>query len=221
MSKPSCSDTRAAISVLGGRDCSIQRRHQKLLEESPAPGLDPRAWSQITAGAVAFAEAIGYRNAGTAEFLVDGPDVFFLELNGRIQVEHPVTEELTGLDIVELQLRVADGEDLDLDVVPRGHAVEARLYAEDPRTFLPQAGRIERLVLPEGDSRRHGRGGGDEIGLVYDPLLAKLIATGADREEALDRLELEPSPPPPSTGSSRISRSCAGSCGTRRSGAAP
>ena len=89
-----------------------------------------------------------------------GADVYFLELNGRIQVEHPVTEELTGLDIVELQLRVADGEDIDLDVAPRGHAVEARLYAEDPRTFLPQAGRIERLVLPGGDPRRRGRGGG-------------------------------------------------------------
>ena len=176
------------VSVLGARDCSIQRRHQKLLEESPAPGLDPRAWSQIAAGAVAFAEAIGYRNAGTAEFLVDGPDVYFLELNGRIQVEHPVTEELTGLDIVELQLRVADGEDLDLDVAPRGHAVEARLYAEDPRTFLPQTGRIERLVFPGGIRVDTAVEEGDEIGLVYDPLLAKLIATGADREETLDRL---------------------------------
>ena len=165
------------VTVLGARDCSIQRRHQKLVEESPAPGLDPRAWSQIAAGAVAFAEAIGYRSAGTAEFLVDGPDVYFLELNGRIQVEHPVTEELTGLDIVELQLRVADGEDLDLDVAPRGHAIEARLYAEDPRTFLPQTGRIERLVLPGGIRVDTAVEEGDEIGLVYDPLLAKLIAT--------------------------------------------
>ncbi len=106
-------------------------------------------------------QAIGYRNAGTAEFLVDGPDVFFLELNGRIQVEHPVTEELTGLDIVELQLRVAAGEDVDVDVAPSGHAIEARLYAEDPQTFLPQAGRIRRLVLPADirvDAGSRGRG---------------------------------------------------------------
>ncbi len=176
------------ISLLGERDCSIQRRHQKLIEESPPADLDPRAWLEIAAGAVAFAEAIGYRNAGTAEFLVEGPDVFFLELNGRIQVEHPVTEELTGLDIVELQLRVAGGEDIDLDIAPRGHSVEARLYAEDPRTFLPQAGRIERLDFPAGVRVDAAVEEGDDIGLAYDPLLAKLIATGADREEALDRL---------------------------------
>ena len=176
------------ISVLGQRDCSIQRRHQKVMEESPAPDLDPRAWPRILAGAVAFAEAIDYRNAGTAEFLVEGPDVFFLELNSRIQVEHPVTEELTGLDIVELQLRVATGEHIDLDIAPRGHAIEARLYAEDPQTFLPQAGRIRRLVLPADIRTDAAVAEGDEIGLTYDPLIAKLIAHGSDREEAVDRL---------------------------------
>jgi acetyl-CoA/propionyl-CoA carboxylase biotin carboxyl carrier protein len=177
------------VAVLGERDCSIQRRHQKLVEESPAEGLDPEAWPRIAAGAVAFAEAIGYQGAGTAEFLVDGSDVYFLELNGRIQVEHPVTEAVTGLDIVELQLRVAAGETVDLDIAMRGHAVEARLYAEDPLTFLPQAGTIRRLVLPAGIRVDAGVEEGDEIGLSYDPLIAKLIAVGTDRTGAIARLE--------------------------------
>jgi acetyl/propionyl-CoA carboxylase alpha subunit len=176
------------VAVLGGRDCSIQRRHQKLVEESPPPGLDPRAWPRIAAGATAFAEAISYLGAGTAEFLVDGADVYFLELNGRIQVEHPVTEEVTGLDIVELQLRVAAGEEIDLEIASSGHAIEARLYAEDPRTFLPQAGRLTTLVFPPDIRVDAGVESGDEIGLSYDPLLAKLIAHGSDREEAVDRL---------------------------------
>ena len=176
------------VAVLGGRDCSVQRRHQKLVEESPALGLDPRAWPRIRDGAQAFAEAIGYLGAGTAEFLVDGPDVYFLELNGRIQVEHPVTEEVTGLDLVELQLRVAAGEPVDLSASSRGHAIEARLYAEDPRTFLPQAGRLDRLVLPTTVRVDAGVEEGDEIGVTYDPLLAKLIAVGADRNDAVARL---------------------------------
>ena len=134
---------RGGVAVLGARDCSVQRRHQKLVEESPAPGLDPAPGRGSRPPRVAFAEAIGYQSAGTAEFLVDGPDVYFLELNGRIQVEHPVTEEVTGLDIVELQLRVAAGERSSSTSRPRGHAIEARLYAEDPRTFLPQAGAIQ------------------------------------------------------------------------------
>ena len=176
------------VIVLGGRDCSIQRRHQKLIEESPPCDLDPHVWSQIAAGAVAFAKAVGYEGAGTAEFLVADGDAYFLELNGRIQVEHPVTEEVTGLDIVELQLRVAAGEELELDVSSRGHAIEARLYAEDPRTFLPQAGRIGRLVLPQGIRVDAGVEEGDDIGLSYDPLLAKLIAHGSDRSDAVERL---------------------------------
>ncbi|WP_411277081.1 acetyl/propionyl/methylcrotonyl-CoA carboxylase subunit alpha [Gaiella sp.] len=179
---------RGGVTVLGGRDCSIQRRHQKLIEESPPPGLRPGTWARIEGGARAFAEAIGYQGAGTAEFLVSGDDVYFLELNGRIQVEHPVTEEVTGLDIVELQLRVAAGEEIGLDVVTTGHAIEARLYAEDSRTFLPQTGRLERLVLPTGVRVDAGVEEGDEIGLAYDPMIAKLIAHGSDRESAIARL---------------------------------
>ncbi len=176
------------VVVLGGRDCSVQRRHQKLVEEAPPPALEEAAWSQIAAGATAFAGAIGYLGAGTAEFLVDGTDVYFLELNGRIQVEHPVTEALTGLDIVELQLLVASGEDVDIDVVERGHAIEARLYAEDPRTFLPQTGSLSRLTLPTSVRVDAGVEEGDAIGLSYDPLIAKLIAHGSDRDDALRRL---------------------------------
>ena len=176
------------VILLGQRDCSIQRRHQKVIEESPAPRLHPLAWPAVAAGAVAFAEAIGYRSAGTAEFLVDGPNVYFLELNGRIQVEHPVTEQVTGLDIVELQLRVAAGEELDLEISPQGHAIEARLYAEDPRSFLPQTGRIERLVLPTRVRVDSGVEEGDEVGTSYDPMLAKLIAHGSDRDDAIEQL---------------------------------
>ena len=178
----------AGVHVLGGRDCSVQRRHQKLIEESPPPSLDAGTWARIEAGAAAFADAIGYRNAGTAEFLVDGGDVYFLELNGRIQVEHPVTEEVTGLDLIELQIREANGDPFNFAVAPSGHAVEARLYAEDPRTFLPQTGRIERLSLPASVRVDAGVAAGDEIGLSYDPMIAKLIAHGRTRAEAIDRL---------------------------------
>ena len=176
------------VSILGQRDCSIQRRHQKLVEESPAPGLHPLAWPQIEVAASAFAQAIGYVGAGTAEFLVDGPDVYFLELNGRIQVEHPVTEAVTGLDIVELQLRVAAGDVIDPYVASAGHAIEARLYAEDPVNFLPQAGHLDRLVLPRGIRVDTGVEEGDEVGTAYDPLLAKLIAHGSTRDEAIEKL---------------------------------
>jgi acetyl/propionyl-CoA carboxylase alpha subunit len=139
--------------------------------------------------AVAFGRAVGYESAGTVEFLVDGDDAYFLELNGRIQVEHPVTEAVTGLDVVELQLRVADGESLaGLPPTPTGHAVEARLYAEDPRTFLPQPGRVRRLRLPTRIRVDAGVEEGDEVAGSYDPMIAKLIAHGADRTEALDRL---------------------------------
>ena len=176
------------IAVLGQRECSIQRRHQKVLEESPGPTFHPLVWPRASAAAVAFATAIDYRGAGTVEFLVDGEDVYFLELNGRIQVEHPVTEEVTGLDLVELQLRVAAGEPFALEAADRGYAIEARLYAEDPRTFLPQAGRIERLTLPSGIRLDAGVEEGDEVGTSYDPLIAKLISLGQDRSDAIDRL---------------------------------
>jgi acetyl-CoA/propionyl-CoA carboxylase, biotin carboxylase, biotin carboxyl carrier protein len=184
-------DRHGNVAALGERDCSIQRRHQKVLEESPSPGLDTKLRAQMSDAAVAFARAIGYESAGTAEFVVDGRDFWFLELNARIQVEHPVTELVTGVDIVREQLRIASGEalsDLVTDCYLRGHAVEVRLYAEDPRSFLPQAGKLERLRLPEGIRVDSGVREGDEIGTAYDPLIAKLIAAGDTREEAFDRL---------------------------------
>ena len=188
-------DEHGNVVAVGERECSVQRRHQKVLEESPPPRLDPTLREALSEAAVAFGRAIGYRGAGTVEFLVDGNDFFFLELNGRIQVEHPVTEAVTGLDLVAEQLRIADGQPVATDRHKAdGHAVEARLYAEDPRTFLPQTGRIERLALPSSDQVQSGvrlDAGvelGDEIGLAYDSLLAKLIAHGRDRGQALDRL---------------------------------
>ena len=182
-------DAHGAVVAVGDRDCSVQRRHQKVLEEAPAPFLSAALRARLAEAAVAFARAIGYRSAGTAEFLVAGEEAYFLELNGRIQVEHPVTEAVTGLDLVEQQLRIAAGERL-VPAPPEasGHAVEARLYAEDPRTFLPQAGRLERLRLPTGVRVDAGVAEGDEVPVAYDPLVAKLVAAGASREEALDRL---------------------------------
>jgi len=188
-------DTYGNVIHLGERDCSVQRRHQKLIEESPAVGLDPTAWPRIAAGAVAFAEAIGYESAGTAEFLVDGPDVYFLELNGRIQVEHPVTEEVTGLDLVTWQIRIAAGEQLQLDqrdLEPVGHAIECRINAEDPaRDFAPSAGVITEYLAPGGpgirmDSHLYQ---GYAVPPNYDSLLAKLIAWGPTREVAIARME--------------------------------
>ena len=181
-------DSYGTVLALGERDCSVQRRHQKVLEESPSPALDADLRAQMSDAAVRFARAIGYRSAGTAEFVVAGREFFFLELNGRIQVEHPVTEAVTGVDLVQWQLRIARGERLDLTPMPHGHAVEVRLYAEDPRTFLPQAGRIERLRLPSSVRVDAGVAEGDEIGTGYDSMIAKLIASGDTRDEALDRL---------------------------------
>jgi acetyl/propionyl-CoA carboxylase alpha subunit len=175
-------------SALGERDCSIQRRNQKVLEEAPSPAVDERLRSALSEAAVAFAQAIGYENAGTAEFMVDGDDFFFLELNGRIQVEHPVTELVTGVDLVQAQLRIATGESADVRPDPRGHAVEVRLYAEDPHTFFPQTGRVERLRLPDSIRVDAGVEEGDEIGIGYDPMIAKLIAHGTTRENAFERL---------------------------------
>ena len=182
-------DAHGTVLALGERECSVQRRHQKVLEESPSPALDPELRARMCDAAVAFSRAIDYRGAGTAEFVLDGREFFFLELNARIQVEHPVTELVTGVDLVAEQIRVAAGLPLDFTAAPpSGHAIEVRLYAEDPRTFLPQAGRIERLRLPDGVRVDAGVAEGDEVGLGYDPLLAKLIAHGATRAEALDRL---------------------------------
>jgi acetyl/propionyl-CoA carboxylase alpha subunit len=183
-------DAHGTTLALGERDCSVQRRHQKVVEESPSPALDAALRARMSEAAVRFAEAIGYVGAGTAEFVLEGRDFYFLELNARIQVEHPVTEAVTGVDLVQWQLRIARGEALTLpsNTLLQGHAVEARLYAEDPRTFLPQAGRIGRLRLPSSVRVDAGVAEGDEVGTGYDPLIAKLVADGATREEALDRL---------------------------------
>jgi acetyl/propionyl-CoA carboxylase alpha subunit len=181
-------DGRGGAIALGERECSIQRRHQKVLEESPSPGLDGDLRARMSAAALAFAHAIAYRSAGTAEFVVDGREFFFLELNGRIQVEHPVTELVTATDLVAAQLALAAGGKLPDTPSTRGHAVEARLYAEDPRTFLPQAGRLDRLRLPSELRVDAGVEEGDEVGLGYDPMIAKLVAHGGSRAEALDLL---------------------------------
>jgi acetyl/propionyl-CoA carboxylase alpha subunit len=181
-------DEHGNVLSLGERDCSIQRRHQKVLEESPSPAVNDELRRTMSDAAVAFARAIGYVGAGTAEFMVDGDDFWFLELNGRIQVEHPVTELVTGVDLVQAQLRVAAGEALDVRSDPRGHAVEVRLYAEDPRSFFPQTGRVERLRLPAGIRVDAGVAEGDDVGIAYDPMIAKLIAHGTTRDEAFARL---------------------------------
>ena len=180
---------------LGERECSLQRRHQKVVEEAPSPAVGPELRERLTRAALAAAEAVGYANAGTVEFLL-APDgsFYFLEINPRLQVEHPVTEMVTGVDLVEQQIRVAAGERLAIrqeDVVLRGHAIECRLYAEDPaRGFLPSAGPIDAVALPEGPGIRVDsalRGGG-RIPVEYDPLLAKIVASGADRERARCRM---------------------------------
>ena len=188
-------DRDGAVVHLHERECSIQRRHQKLIEESPAPGIDPVLKEQLTAAAVAGARSVGYVNAGTMEFIVQGGEFYFLEMNTRLQVEHPVTEEVTGLDLVAAQLRVASGERLPWrqdEIVQRGAAIECRIYAEDPaKKFMPSPGRITRLVFPHGPGVRleSGVAEGVEVSVHYDPLLAKLITRGSTRAEALSRME--------------------------------
>ena len=189
-------DTHGQCVHLFERDCSVQRRHQKILEEAPAPGMTRERRSEMGLAAVAAAEAIGYVGAGTVEFIVDKTGLFhFMEMNTRLQVEHPVTEMITGLDLVEWQLRVAAGEALPLSQAALdffGHAIEARIYAEDPeRGFLPSIGRIAYLAAPpESDSVRIDTGvrAGDEISQYYDPMIAKLVVWGEDRTSALRRL---------------------------------
>jgi acetyl-CoA/propionyl-CoA carboxylase biotin carboxyl carrier protein len=189
-------DAHGTVIHLGERECSLQRRHQKIVEEAPSPLLSAAQRATMGAAAVEAARAVGYVGAGTVEFIVgaDAPDeFFFMEMNTRLQVEHPVTELVTGLDLVELQLRVAAGEPLPLaqdDVQLRGHAAEVRLYAEDPAAgFLPTGGRVLALRWPEGVRVDSGIAAGGFVGSDYDPMLAKVIAHGSDRADALRRLD--------------------------------
>ena len=191
-------DEHGNVIHLGERECSLQRRHQKVIEEAPSALLDEATRERIGQAAIETARSVGYRGAGTVEFIVgaDRPDeFFFMEMNTRLQVEHPVTEEVTGVDLVELQLRVGAGEELPLsqdDITLSGHSIEARIYAEDPaRGFLPTGGRAIDVVFPTGEGIRVDAGleAGQQVASDYDPMIAKLIATGPDRATALDRLE--------------------------------
>jgi acetyl-CoA carboxylase biotin carboxylase subunit len=191
-------DLHGRVVSLGERECSVQRRHQKVVEEAPSIAVTPELRRRMGEAAVAAASAVGYSNAGTVEFLLakDG-SFYFLEMNTRLQVEHPVTELVTGIDLLRAQVRVAEGHPLGpeveniADTGPRGHAIEVRLYAEDPwNRFTPSPGRIERLRLPQGPGVRNDFGvyEGAEVTIHYDPMLGKLIVWAADRERALERL---------------------------------
>jgi 3-methylcrotonyl-CoA carboxylase alpha subunit len=189
-------DAHGRVVHLFERECSVQRRHQKVIEESPSPALTPDLRANMTDAAIAAARAAGYQNAGTVEFLVDARSAsfYFLEMNTRLQVEHPVTEQVTGLDLVRAQLLVAAGEPLPWTperIVQRGHAIEARVYAEDPRhDFLPQAGSLLLYREPQLPGIRIDSGvvEGDEVSVHYDPMIAKVIATDESRPSAIARL---------------------------------
>jgi acetyl/propionyl-CoA carboxylase alpha subunit len=188
-------DATGRVAFLGERECSIQRRHQKLLEETPSPAFDAKLRHEFGEAACRVAKQVGYRSAGTVEFILDEQRRFyFLEVNTRLQVEHPVTEMVTGLDLVAEQLRVAEGLPLsfgDSPPEPRGWAFEARIIAEDPaRNFLPSVGRIERVQFPQGPGVRNDSGiyRGYEVPVHYDSLLSKLVVWGTDREHARRRL---------------------------------
>ncbi|QCR33632.1 acetyl/propionyl/methylcrotonyl-CoA carboxylase subunit alpha [Lysinibacillus sp. SGAir0095] len=176
------------------RECSIQRRNQKVVEEAPSPFISEETRKKMLDAAVDAAKHIGYTNAGTIEFLVDhDQNFYFLEMNTRLQVEHPVTEEITGLDLVEQQLKLAKGEKLAFtreDIQKKGHAIEVRIYAENPVTFFPSPGKITNLVLPKGEGIRHEVAveSGSDVTPFYDPMIGKLVVFGATREEACARL---------------------------------
>jgi acetyl-CoA carboxylase biotin carboxylase subunit len=192
-------DHHGRVVSLGERECSLQRRHQKVVEEAPSPIVDPDMRRRMGEVAVRAAAAVGYTNAGTVEFLVDGQrNFYFLEVNTRLQVEHPITEMVTGIDLVAAQLAIAEGAPLAeilgddfTEIEPRGHAFELRLYAEDPyKGFVPSPGRLRLLRWPDGPGVRVDAGvyEGDEVSIHYDPMLAKMIVFGATREEALRRM---------------------------------
>jgi 3-methylcrotonyl-CoA carboxylase alpha subunit len=192
-------DKHGNVVHLFERDCSVQRRHQKVIEEAPAPGLDPELRRKFGEAAVAAARAVGYYGAGTIEFImdVDTNEFFFMEMNTRLQVEHPVTEAITGVDLVEWQLRIAAGGVLPLmqdQIVERGHAFEARIYAEDPdNNFMPATGTLHHLSTPAtgdhlGVRIDTGVRQGDEVSIYYDPMIAKLITWDVDRDTALRKL---------------------------------
>lgn len=189
--------TPSGVHTLFERECSVQRRHQKIAEESPSPFAIDSTRNELYLAAKNGAQGLDYRNAGTFEFLVDGDQrPYFLEVNTRLQVEHPVTEMITGLDLVALQLRTAEGEDVSEDIRtavargPQGHALEFRLYAENPKNFFPSPGSIDVLDWPEGEGIRIDTGvrSGDTITPFYDPMIAKIITHGADRNQAMDRM---------------------------------
>jgi acetyl-CoA carboxylase biotin carboxylase subunit len=187
-------DHHGQVIHLFERECSVQRRHQKVIEESPSPALTADLRARMTAAAITATRAVEYQNAGTIEFLVDGSSFYFLEMNTRLQVEHPVTEQVTGLDLVRAQLLVASGEPLpwtQAHITQRGHAIEARVYAEDPaHEFLPQAGRLSVFRAPHLPGVRvdSGVAEGSEISVYYDPMIAKVIATAESRPLAINRL---------------------------------
>jgi 3-methylcrotonyl-CoA carboxylase alpha subunit len=187
-------DSHGEVVHLYERDCSLQRRHQKVIEEAPAPGMDAATRKAVTDAAVRAAKAVNYQGAGTIEFIADASDglkadrIWFMEMNTRLQVEHPVTESITGVDLVEWQFRVAAGEPMPLkqaDIPMNGWAMEARLYAEDPANgFLPSIGRLEHFVMPDDARVDTGVMQGGEVSQFYDPMIAKLIVHEDTREAA-------------------------------------
>ncbi len=187
------SDGQGNAIHLGDRDCSLQRRHQKVIEEAPAPGIDEKARQEVFARCVQACIEIGYRGAGTFEFLYENGRFYFIEMNTRVQVEHPVSEMVTGVDIVKEMLRIASGEKLSIrqeDVVIRGHALECRINAEDPKTFMPSPGKVKHFHAPGGNGVRVDSHlySGYSVPPNYDSLVGKVITYGADRDEALARM---------------------------------
>jgi acetyl-CoA carboxylase biotin carboxylase subunit len=189
-------DAHGTVLPFVERECSIQRRHQKVVEETPSLAVSPPLRAAMTSAAAAVAKAVGYTNAGTIEFLLDeGGRFYFLEMNTRLQVEHPITEMVTGIDLVRWQIRIARGERLDVDpdqlVRPNGHAIECRIYAEDPdNNFLPSPGRIQQLRVPAGPGIRDDSGAtaGLDVPIFYDPMISKLVAWAEDRPLAIARM---------------------------------